>query len=258
MSEEKVIREVRHKLSTSEELSDLDLMEAELHYASERLIKKRKEWLNVEGEEEANNFQTKLEADVRYVLHEAAQEVKEEGNDGFMTTRDEGHSGNTLEMFCQLEPARAAKLTKLEVAALRIYTSSVFKLINTPLRNGARPHPLALTTLHLSDALKKLRALSMVEAKFKTKYLWRGMRNRTTTTGFLDSGGSEMACMSTSENLSVVAKYAQSEAPLILRFKVETPMELGARVDWLVSVPRRGGISVSATHICEATLQARD
>ena len=46
-----------------------------------------------------------------------------------------------------------------------------------------------------------------------------------------------MACMSTSSSLSVVAKYAKSDTPLIFRFKIDSPMELGVDIKWLSMYP---------------------
>ena len=49
--------------------------------------------------------------------------------------------------------------------------------------------------------------------------------------------GSELACMSTSENIDVVARYARSNNPLLLRIKVESPMDRGANLKWLSCYP---------------------
>ena len=48
-----------------------------------------------------------------------------------------------------------------EVGSLRLYTTSTFHLVNNPLRTRAAVHPLAVTVLHISRGLKKLRALHM-------------------------------------------------------------------------------------------------
>ena len=104
------------------------------------------------------------------------------------------------------QECKTARLDMAHVAALRIYTSSTFRLINGPLRqvmpaSGAgggqydtsgsgqqERHPLAFTTLCISDALKKLRACHMGKKDFMTTYLWRGMRDLTVATDFLQRG----------------------------------------------------------------------
>ena len=142
--------------------------------------------------------------------------------DGSMIWRDPGRDGWRLKTFKRQEPARIAKLVKSEIAALRLYTSSTFRLINGPLRSKSEEnHPLAVTTLLISNALKKLRAVHMTKTKFNTQYLWRGMKNRVVSDEFFLLGGTEMACMSTSSDLNVVASYAQSATPLLFRIKVQ-------------------------------------
>ena len=56
-----------------------------------------------------------------------------------------------------------------QVAALRLYTTSTYTLVNNPLRaSGGKlseelrssRHPLAVTTAHITKGLKKLRALN--------------------------------------------------------------------------------------------------
>ena len=142
-------------------------------------------------------------------------------NDGHsQVVQDKGRKGMMLEAFLELKPAKIAKLTKAEVAALRLYTSSTFRLINGPLRAKVDKPPLALTTLLISDALKKLRAVHMTKTKFQTQYLWRGMKDRVVSEEFFLLGGTELACMSTSSDLDVVAAYADSATPLLFRIKV--------------------------------------
>ena len=43
--------------------------------------------------------------------------------------------------------------------------------------------------------------------------------------------------MSTTSDLAVVAGYARSRAPLLMRIKVDSPMELGADIHWLSMFP---------------------
>ena len=85
------------------------------------------------------------------------------GNDGTGSRerRDHGHLGLRLDDFAAMKEAKMAELSVVEVASLRLYTTSTFRLINDPLRSHAPKHPLAMTVLHISRALKKLRALHM-------------------------------------------------------------------------------------------------
>ena len=70
-------------------------------------------------------------------------------------------------------------------AALRIYTTHLFKYLNGPLRDGRfgkgkRAHPLPLTMAYVSEGTKKLRAVYVKEAKEQATTaisLWRGMRD---------------------------------------------------------------------------------
>jgi len=84
--------------------------------------------------------------------------------------------------------------------------------------------------------LKKLRSLNFKD-KGGTTYLWRGMKDRYVSQSFLINGGSEMACLSTSENVTVVADYARSQMPLLFRIKIESPMDRGASLRWLSVYP---------------------
>lgn len=176
---------------------------------------------------------------LEYVLDEAASSVEVLGNNGVRVLRDVGHAGQRLDDFCDMEEARAANLHKGEVAALRLYTTSTFRLINDPLRLGIKPHPLPVATQLIYMALKKMRAIHMRGTRrWRTIYLWRGLKDLVVDDDFLQMGGTEMACMSTSPNLHVVATYARSRAPLFLRIKVDSPMEMGANIRWLSVFPQ--------------------
>ena len=173
-----------------------------------------------------------------YVVEKPATELPVTGNDGFETVQDLGHAGKRLKDFHALKQAKVAELHLAEVAALRYYTTAAFKWINDPLRRKAKPHPLAMTTLYIYEGLKKLRAVHLSRTtKFTSTYLWRGMKDRTLSSDFMVLGGCELACMSTSEDLKVVAGYAASRAPLLFRIKVDSPMDLGAKIDWCSVFP---------------------
>ena len=148
---------------------------------------------------------------------------------------------------------------------------------NDATKEANRQHPLAITTYYITSSLKKLRANNFrtapvskssgfsaqsaasaaapgstpeVKQKLPTSdggnqsgitgarsYLWRGMKDRTINEHFLMYGGSELGCMSTSENIAIVARYARSNNPLLLRIKIESPMDRGANLKWLSVYP---------------------
>lgn len=129
-----------------------------------------------------------------YVVKEEAVEEEIMGNDGLKTMKDTNHGGWRLANFHQAAESKTAELTIAEVAALRLYTTAAFKWINNPLRRHSKPHPLASATLFIYEGLKKLRALHLVgKTKFRSKYLWRGMKDRTISREFLVHGGTEAA-----------------------------------------------------------------
>lgn len=209
------------------------------------LPRSQKLWFPLMEREDHSNDAEEVRADdsvhldnMNYVLNEAACVQEVIGNDGLRRARDTGHHGMTLQDFSQHEIAQNCKLSMEEVAALRLYTTSTFRLINECLRNNVKPHPLAGTTFFISQGLKKLRAQHLADAKgFKTHYLWRGMRDLQACNDFMRTGGAETACMSTSQQKSVVARYASSDTPLLFRIRVSSPMDMGADISWLSTFP---------------------
>jgi hypothetical protein len=187
------------------------------------------------------NLQNQHIKNLVYILLRKAYQIREVGNDGASAVeRDWGRNGETLIDFCNMREATACQLSVLEVASLRSYTSTSFAFINKPLREktAGEKHPMAVTTSHIASGLKKLRKLNFEKNdQNATQYLWRGMRDRYVSDHFLIDGGSEAACMSTSENVDVVAKYAKSQIPLLFRIKISSPMDRGASLKWLSVYP---------------------
>jgi len=99
-----------------------------------------------------------------------------------------------------------------EVAAVRVYTTMCYHLINTPLRRILKEyktrleiakshqemstctiadmeteHPLKFTTYLIYRAVKKLRACNMYafDTRAYTRYLWRGLKDRRTEDAFM-------------------------------------------------------------------------
>ena len=137
---------------------------------------------------------------------------------------DRGHTGWTLEDFCDTLSSEHAGLQKEHVVALRLYTSDSFRLFNDSMRTKRRPHPIRFTVYVLNDALKKLRKVKAKENPNEynqIKYLWRGMKDMTLDfEEFKRKGGTELAPMSTSDDYDVAKAYADSRMGLI--FELET------------------------------------
>merc|ERR1711920_206203 len=89
--------------------------------------------------------------------------------------------------------------------------------------NLVKPHPWPMTLYFLDDGIKKLRGVAArLEPKEFNKMLplWRGMKNmKLDLEQFNETGGTEVAPMSTTKNRDVAQKYAASEQPLIFCFK---------------------------------------
>jgi len=189
--------------------------------------------------ETAEQLELELTENVTYVLREPAKKQEMDSNDGTgKVIRDDGHEGWTLAVFHKLPQAQIAKLSLAMVAALRLYTSSHFRVINGPLRKESKPHPLAATVWLISEGLKKLRAVHMESKRvFRPTYLWRGMKDVKLPDDFERTGGCELACVSTSKDMRVVAKYAKSNEPLIFRLKIDSPMDLAPPIKWLSMFP---------------------
>lgn len=129
------------------------------------------------------------------------------------------------------------------MAALRIYTTAAFKSINDPLRDHERiarrePHPLPLTVVLIKNAVGKLRVVEATgEDANKTVDLYRGMRNVTTPAEFMQRGGTELAPMSTTSNVSIALGYSASSSGVLFRLRTHSSMERGADLTFLSAFP---------------------
>ena len=70
--------------------------------------------------------------------------------------------------------------------------------------------------------------------------LWRGLRNTNVTDPFSQIGGTEMAFMSTTTNISIAVSHAMSPDSLLFMVKVDSFMSIGADIDWLSTFPGEG------------------
>lgn len=154
---------------------------------------------------------------------------------------DYGHEGRTLQDWMQLTEVTDAALSEAEFVAVRFYTSSSYRMINYPLRTAIVPHPWAMVVYFLDSGIKKLRS---VQAKrnpeeFAQKaVLWRGLKNlMLNIEEFKKVGGTELAPMSTTSSEDVARKYAASEVPLLLKYKV-SGLRKGVSIKFLSLYPK--------------------
>jgi Ca2+-binding EF-hand superfamily protein len=159
---------------------------------------------------------------------------------------DTGNKGKKLRDFHNDLASVLAGLFIYEVLILRLYTSSTYRLFNTPMRSlftsdGQKlRHPLRFTIYVLTEGIKKLRA---VEAKCnpegfnKSQELWRGMKDMKLDEIFESVGGTEMAVMSTTSNKDVALKYASSESALVFKYKT-VGLTRGVKIQFLSLYPK--------------------
>ena len=149
--------------------------------------------------------------------------------------------GMRLEDFVSHPSAKVARLSTPEVLALRVYTTAAFRSINTPLREQAAersPHPLPVTVNYIREAIGKLRAVEAHAGDQGVLDLWRGMKNLTVgASDFLSSGGTELAPMSTTDDLGVATRYALSTCSLLLKLRTKSFMQRGADLTFLSAFP---------------------
>ena len=185
-----------------------------------------------------------------YIFSQTASHLAQDNG----VQRDIGNEGKTLDDFLAHPSAVAAGLKKAHVLALRLYTSNSYYRINGPptdrlFQKSGRPHPYAATTYYIFDALKKLRQTlaggtvtiklggSGGGAQSWPKTFWRGMADMAVSDEFTAQGGTEMACMSTTEDRAVAEKFAESKAPLLLKLEASSFMACGADISWLSMYP---------------------
>jgi hypothetical protein len=180
-----------------------------------------------------------------YIVNEVASEM--EFPQGI---RDKGRAGMRLVDFCNTPQALAAALKLAEAAAMRVYTSPAFDVINNPLRDQTRfrekrPHPLAVTVLFIVRGLKKLRKFGASDdSATQTQVLWRGMKNLRITDEFARRGGTELAPMSTTDSFGVAVEYSRCPGAKSLIFKIvtENKLQRGAGLEWISLFPNESEV----------------
>jgi len=146
----------------------------------------------------------------------------------------------TLDQLLAHPDAKMAKLERHHILVLRLYTTSSYSRINDPLRQDPpeRPHPFAATTYFIDDGIKKLRAVAASSPNAQTmKVFWRGLKDLTLPMEFVQKGGTEFGCMSTSEDKKIAVKFAASKCPLILKYESKDFANRGADVSFLSVYP---------------------
>jgi hypothetical protein len=154
--------------------------------------------------------------------------------------RDQGRDARPS-YFTTHPIAQEAGLLAAETHSLRIYTTFAYKSMNNPLRDDSRyarrePVPLPVVSQFAADAIKKLRGLRAESAE-KNSVVWRGMRNLRVTEAFMKQGGTELAFMSTTLDLSVAVRYALSSHSLLFKIVAPNFMACGAELQWLSAFP---------------------
>ena len=93
----------------------------------------------------------------------------------------------------------------------------------------------------LRDALGKLRAVeadqNSGETAMRRVYLYRGMKDVTAPADFMAQGGTELAPMSTTSDLSVAMRYSASSTSVLLRLITESFMQRGPDISFLSAFP---------------------
>ena len=166
---------------------------------------------------------------------------------------DDGHQGWKLQDFLHHEHSVQSNLTKMNVLAARVYTTSSYKRFNAPLRNfkpnHALPHPFKITVYHLNVGLRNLRAVEAVNHRenFSSNHLlYRGMKGREMNENELKQyGGVERAPMSTSLSRTVARSYATyskdysgEKGPQIINEYHTEGLSTGTSIDFLSAYPK--------------------
>ena len=162
--------------------------------------------------------------------------------DGTYVNPGEMHAqSKTMEELMACSAVKDAGLELHHVLALRLYTTSTYSSINNPMRQSppVLPHPFAATLYYISDALSKLREVQGKDSALRNETLvfWRGMKDLQMTDEFMRTGGSEMACMSTTSSRQVAQDFALSQSPLLFKFVSKSFMSHGADISFLSVYP---------------------
>ena len=145
--------------------------------------------------------------------------------------------GKTIDALMQHNSTKVANLQRHHVLALRLYTTSSYGKINSPMRTNppTRPHPFAATTFFIFEGIKKLRTVEATGTDGQTpRTLWRGVSGLSLTQEFMANGGSELACMSTTASFEIAKSFALAgEKPMVFKYATKNCIERGADIAYI-------------------------
>jgi hypothetical protein len=157
---------------------------------------------------------------------------------GTVMIKDKGRAGMYLADYCKLEQVIKAKLTKVEVAMIRMYTGEFYRPWNNALRFGTAIESWATCIAVLYSAVLKLsfasgqttvfRGVNESELKLPPEFLASSFGNSSF------AGGVEMAFMSTTTDFAVAVEYSGGASVPGTLFKIDFDMaSRGANVQCL-------------------------
>eukprot|EP00966_Prymnesium_polylepis_P191987 4449055-Prymnesium_polylepis.1 len=146
---------------------------------------------------------------------------------------------------------RESPLHEPHALALRLYTTSTYKLINKPMRKRQK-HPLPITVKYLMDGIRYLRGADELDELGEVN-LFRGMQNMNLPETFLKTGGTEAAPMSTTTDLRVAVNYCRnSSSSLMFKIKTVSCLERGADLGFLSAFPNENDFFTAASHFLDS------
>ena len=99
---------------------------------------------------------------------------------------------------------------------------------------------------------------SYQERATATVDLWRGLKNVEAASGFLESGGTELAPMSTTTSLEVAVRYSASACSVLLKLETANFRERGADLTFLSAFPNEKEVLYPPlTHLAGAPLAVK-
>ena len=184
-----------------------------------------------------------------YVLYEEAGSSERVFHNGLKRDCDmEGNvlperRGKRLRDFVADPIAQTAGLNEVHVLVLRFYTTEGFRTINDGLRALARdqrgdPHPLPACVGFMIEAIQRLRSVTATSPEaMDTVDVWRGMRNAMLSDDFSVEGGTELAPVSTTADLSTAVQYGASTSSTFMKIVSDSFMNRGAELTFLSTFP---------------------
>lgn len=166
--------------------------------------------------------------------------VNPESSHTAQTPEELAAQSKTIEELMQTDEVKSSGMEIAHVLSLRLYTSSTYDSINMPMRTTppTKPHPFAVTAYYISEGIKMLRSMAgELPGAHQPQVFWRGMKDLTISDAFMESGGTEFACMSTTLVQDVAVDFAFSRAPMLLKLETKDFMSRGADITFLSVYP---------------------